>query len=68
MTAVYEKQYGKKPIIEVTHAGLECGLFAGKIKNFVPFLPVRICGMFTRSTSIYPFLPQNVPILIFAMC
>ena len=24
----------KKPIIEVTHAGLECGLFAGKIKNF----------------------------------
>lgn len=34
MVAVYEKQYGKKPIIEVTHAGLECGLFAGKIKNF----------------------------------
>lgn len=34
MVAVYEKQYGKKPIIEVTHAGLECGLFAGKIKDF----------------------------------
>ena len=34
MVAVYEKQYGKKPISEVTHAGLDCGLFAGKIKDF----------------------------------
>lgn len=27
----YESMYGKKPVIEVIHAGLECGLFAGKI-------------------------------------
>ncbi len=28
---VYEKQTGKKPIIEAIHAGLECGVFAGKL-------------------------------------
>lgn len=31
MVNVYEEQYGKKPIIEAIHAGLECGLFCGKI-------------------------------------
>lgn len=31
MVRVYEEQYGKKPIIEAIHAGLECGLFCGKI-------------------------------------
>ena len=29
----YEKQYLCKPKIEVIHAGLECGIFAGKIKD-----------------------------------
>lgn len=29
----HEKLYGKKPAVEVIHAGLECGLFFGKIKN-----------------------------------
>ncbi len=29
----YEKLFGKKPEITVIHAGLECGLFADKIKN-----------------------------------
>ena len=33
MIEVYEKQYGKKPQIQAIHAGLECGLFAGKIKD-----------------------------------
>ncbi|MBO5452407.1 MAG: aminoacyl-histidine dipeptidase [Clostridia bacterium] len=33
MIEVYEKQYGKKPKIQAIHAGLECGLFAGKIKD-----------------------------------
>ena len=28
---VYEKQNGKKPVIEAIHAGLECGVFAGKL-------------------------------------
>lgn len=31
MCAVYEKMYGKKPVIEAIHAGLECGLLAGKL-------------------------------------
>lgn len=30
---VYEKQYGKKPVIEAIHAGLECGMFSEKIKD-----------------------------------
>ena len=33
MTEVFERQYGRKPKIEAIHAGLECGLFCGKIKN-----------------------------------
>ena len=28
---VYEKQTGRKPVIEAIHAGLECGVFAGKL-------------------------------------
>ena len=28
---VYEKQTGKRPVIEAIHAGLECGVFAGKL-------------------------------------
>ena len=28
---IYEKQTGKKPVIEAIHAGLECGVFAGKL-------------------------------------
>ena len=31
MVQVYEEQYGKPPKIEAIHAGLECGMFAGKI-------------------------------------
>ncbi len=30
---VYTKVFGKEPIIGAIHAGLECGLFASKIKN-----------------------------------
>ncbi len=33
MENVFEKQYGKKPVTEVIHAGLECGVFGQKIKN-----------------------------------
>lgn len=29
--AVYEKMYGKKPILEAIHAGVECGILAAKI-------------------------------------
>lgn len=33
MTEVYEEMFHKKPEIQAIHAGLECGLFAGKIEN-----------------------------------
>lgn len=32
MVKVYEEMYGKEPKIEAIHAGLECGILAGKIK------------------------------------
>ena len=31
--ALYEKMYGRKPVVEGIHAGLECGLLAGKIPD-----------------------------------
>ncbi len=31
MVQVYEEQSGHKPVIQAIHAGLECGLFAGKL-------------------------------------
>ena len=31
MTEVFTEQYGHAPKIEAIHAGVECGLFAGKI-------------------------------------
>lgn len=31
MTTVFEEQYGYPPKIEAIHAGVECGLFAGKL-------------------------------------
>lgn len=31
MIRIYEKMYGKEPRVEAIHAGLECGLFSGKL-------------------------------------
>ncbi|SDB04119.1 aminoacyl-histidine dipeptidase [Eubacterium oxidoreducens] len=31
MVEVFEEQYGHKPIIETMHAGVECGIFVGKM-------------------------------------
>lgn len=31
MIEVFEEQYGKKPAVAAIHAGVECGLFAGKL-------------------------------------
>lgn len=31
MIQVYEEQYGEKLTVSAIHAGLECGLFAGKL-------------------------------------
>lgn len=33
MVRVYEKMYGRKPKVQAIHAGLECGLFSGKIES-----------------------------------
>ena len=33
MSEVFKNMYGKEPKIEIIHAGLECGLFAEKIKD-----------------------------------
>ena len=29
--SIFEEQYGKKPVIEMLHAGLECGIFSDKL-------------------------------------
>lgn len=31
MIQIFEQQYGHRPAVEAIHAGLECGLFAGKL-------------------------------------
>ncbi|MCQ2494778.1 MAG: aminoacyl-histidine dipeptidase [Lachnospiraceae bacterium] len=33
MIALYEKMYGKKPIVQAIHAGLECGILGNKIND-----------------------------------
>ncbi len=33
MLVLYQEMYGEKPKVEAIHAGLECGLLAGKIKD-----------------------------------
>lgn len=33
MVRIYERMYGKKPVLEAIHAGLECGILAGKIED-----------------------------------
>lgn len=33
MVRIYEKMYGKEPVLEAIHAGLECGILSGKIPD-----------------------------------
>ena len=33
MVEIFKKQYGKEPVIEALHAGLECGMFAQKVEG-----------------------------------
>ncbi len=33
MSEIYKEKYGKEPVIQAIHAGLECGLFADKLKG-----------------------------------
>lgn len=54
MVDVYERMYGEKPVIEAIHAGVECGLFAGKIPalDCVSYGP-RIDDIHTPSERLY---------------
>lgn len=31
MSEIFEEQYGRKPVIQALHAGVECGIFAGQL-------------------------------------
>lgn len=31
MVQVFEEQYGRKPVVQALHAGVECGIFSGKL-------------------------------------
>ena len=33
MVEVFEEQYGRKPVIETIHAGVECGIFSEKLED-----------------------------------
>lgn len=33
MVTVFEEQYGRKPVVQAIHAGVECGLFAGNLPD-----------------------------------
>lgn len=33
MIQIYEEQYGKKPVVQALHAGVECGIFSGKLEG-----------------------------------
>ncbi len=33
MVKAFEEQYGKKPVVEAIHAGLECGLFSDRLEG-----------------------------------
>lgn len=33
MVEIYREKYGKEPVVQAIHAGVECGLFAGKLSG-----------------------------------
>ena len=33
MCDIYRRQYGKDPVVDIIHAGLECGILSSKIEN-----------------------------------
>lgn len=54
MVKAYKRQYGSSPKIEAVHAGLECGIFAGKIPGLdcVSFGP-QMDDIHTPSETLY---------------
>ena len=53
MVTVFEEQYGHKPVVHAIHAGVECGLFSGKMPGLdcVSFGP-NILDIHTTSERI----------------
>lgn len=43
MVEVFTEQYGKAPQIEAIHAGVECGIFSGKRRDWTACPAARIC-------------------------
>lgn len=50
---VYERMYGKKPVVQAIHAGLECGLFTKKIEGLdcISFGP-DMCNVHTSEETL----------------
>lgn len=66
MTEVYTEQYGKAPVIEVIHAGLECGLLSGKLDGLdcVSFGPDIIDIHTTREKLSIPSVQRTWKLLL----
>lgn len=54
MTDIYTEMFGREPVVEAIHAGVECGLFAGKIPGLdcVSFGP-QMDDIHTPSERLY---------------
>ena len=50
MVSVYQRLYGKEPKVEAIHAGLECGIFSGKIEGLDCVSRVRTLDMYDIHT------------------
>ena len=66
MTEVYMEQYGRKPAVEVIHAGLECGLLSGKLDGLdcVSFVPDIVDIHTTREKLSIPSVQRTWKLLL----
>ena len=66
MTEVYLEQYGRKPAVEVIHAGLECGLLSGKLDGLdcVSFGPDIVDIHTTREKLSIPSVQRTWKLLL----
>ena len=66
MTEVYMEQYGRKPAVEVIHAGLECGLLSGKLVGLdcVSFGPDIVDIHTTREKLSIPSVQRTWKLLL----
>ncbi|MGM9617044.1 aminoacyl-histidine dipeptidase [Butyricicoccus sp.] len=66
MTEVYMEQYGRKPTVEVIHAGLECGLLSGKLDGLdcVSFGPDILDIHTTREKLSIPSVQRTWKLLL----